>query len=52
MAIPEYRLRLFLSVDLAGSTAFKNGAGSINATDNDPYPVWVSSIRDFLKGLS
>jgi len=45
---PGYRLRLFLSVDLAGSTAFKNGAGG-QLKDNDPFPLWVGSIRQFYR---
>lgn len=49
MQTPGYRLRIFLSVDLAGSTAFKNGHGSRSEEDNDPFPIWVSSIRRFYR---
>jgi hypothetical protein len=45
---PDYRLRLFLSVDLAGSTAFKNGPGSRHE-NGDPFPIWVSAIRHFYR---
>jgi hypothetical protein len=42
---PDYRLRLFLSVDLAGSTQFKAGKGK------DPVggyePLWAKVTRDF-----
>jgi hypothetical protein len=48
MDAPDYRLRIFLSVDLAGSTAFKNGAGSRHE-ERDPFPIWVTSIRHFYR---
>lgn len=38
---PEYRLRLFLSADLAGSTAYKTAA---KQKENDIYPEWVTTI--------
>ncbi|MCC7426422.1 MAG: hypothetical protein IT557_05930 [Alphaproteobacteria bacterium] len=47
---PEYRLRLFLSVDLAGSTAFKIGQGQPWA-DAEQSPraqrKWEQEIRHF-----
>lgn len=46
---PEYRLRLFLSVDLAGSTAFKIGRGRDAANGNSSQPLWVQVTRDFYR---
>lgn len=43
---PEYRVRLFLSVDLVGSTAFKS---SSTATGDALYPDWVERFRQFYK---
>lgn len=41
---PEYRVRLFLSVDLVGSTAFKSGS---DVAADALYPEWVESFRQF-----
>lgn len=46
---PKYRLRLFLSVDLVGSTAFKARFGDSRENANDPNPVWVAQIRHFYR---
>lgn len=44
---PEYRVRLFLTVDLVGSTAYK--AKYINRQERtlEPHPEWVSRFRKF-----
>ncbi|MBO1905626.1 hypothetical protein KHP60_09905 [Microvirga sp. 3-52] len=48
---PGYRLRLFLSVDLVGSTAYKSGPGK--EPDSNPEseypnrPTWVGNIQKF-----
>lgn len=43
---PEYRLRLFMSVDLVGSTSYKNKAGSrVDGVGADPR--WVKQIKHF-----
>lgn len=47
-ACPEYRLRLFLSVDLVGSTAFKV-RNSEPARERSPNPAWVDHIRHFYR---
>jgi hypothetical protein len=45
---PEYRVRLFLSVDLVGSTAYKDGEG--NSPDpRSPFPKWVEQTRLFYR---
>ena len=49
--VSEYRLRLFLSVDLAGSTAFKAGAGRYSAGANSPHPLWIVVIRKFYEAF-
>ena len=51
MVCPEYRLRLFLSVDLVGSTAFKakHGAPSLDVERATPNPAWVDQIRHFYR---
>ncbi|UXS31338.1 hypothetical protein FY152_04210 [Agrobacterium tumefaciens] len=41
---PDYRVRLFLSVDLVGSTAFK---GNSEPDADVLYPEWVESFRQF-----
>ena len=46
---PEYRLRLFLSVDLAGSTSFKNGPGKQPIDGDASKPRWVQRIRHFYR---
>ncbi len=43
---PEYRLRLFLSVDLVGSTAFKANPVTSNS---DLHPLWVERFKDFYR---
>lgn len=43
---PEYRLRLFLSVDLAGSTAFKAGDGGKTVGETSEQ-AWVKITRQF-----
>ena len=48
MACPSYRLRLFLSVDLVGSTAFKASTGQL-ANSTEPYPEWVTKFRHFYR---
>lgn len=45
---PEYRLRLFLSVDLVGSTAFKARFGEARDQENG-HPIWVNQIRHFYR---
>lgn len=42
----EYRVRLFLSVDLSGSTAYKNSAAGINRS-NGATPEWVDVFQKF-----
>ena len=45
---PDYRLRLFLSVDLVGSTAYKAGEGnSVDDHLQSPFPLWVDRIGHF-----
>jgi hypothetical protein len=48
MIPPKYRVRLFLSVDLAGSTAFKAGAGK-RTLEDQTYPVWVNLTNQFYR---
>lgn len=48
MICPDYRLRLFLSVDLVGSTAFKAKFGDPDP-EKSPNPVWVDQIRHFYR---
>ncbi|WP_162561352.1 hypothetical protein [Methylobacterium terrae] len=45
---PDYRLRLFLSVDLVGSTAFKSKHAD-RREENEPYPVWLNRTRSFYR---
>lgn len=42
----EYRVRLFLSVDLSGSTAFKNSSSGENR-HRGPLPKWVTVFQQF-----
>ncbi len=42
----EYRVRLFLSVDLSGSTAFKNSSAGKEVADG-AAPKWVGVFRKF-----
>lgn len=42
---PDYRLRLFLSVDLAGSTQFKAGEGKKPVAGYEP--LWAKVTREF-----
>lgn len=44
---PSYRIRLFLSVDLAGSTAFKAGSGGDPISENSSQATWVQVTRKF-----
>lgn len=46
---PEYRLRLFLSVDLVGSTAFKARHNGPSIDGDSPNPAWVDQIRHFYR---
>jgi hypothetical protein len=48
VACPNYRLRLFLSVDLVGSTAFKASTGR-ESNPTEPYPEWVTKFRHFYR---
>jgi hypothetical protein len=48
MLCPSFRVRLFLSVDLVGSTAFKSGAGK-RRDEGELYPQWVTQIRSFYR---
>lgn len=45
---PKYRTRLFLSVDLVGSTAFKAGAGD-KRVDGSANPIWVDETKKFYR---
>lgn len=45
---PEYRLRLFMSVDLVGSTAYKAKFGHSDPKAS-PNPMWVDQIRHFYR---
>lgn len=45
---PEYRIRLFLSVDLVGSTAFKAKVGEERRPD-EIYPIWLSRTKNFYR---
>ena len=44
----EYRIRLFLSVDLSGSTAFKNSSSGENR-ERGSAPRWVTVFQQFYK---
>lgn len=44
---PDYRLRIFLSVDLVGSTAFKAMEQFSGSNGDDPSPAWVATFRSF-----
>lgn len=44
---PDYRLRIFLSVDLVGSTAFKAMEQYSGSNGDDPSPAWVATFRSF-----
>ncbi len=46
---PEYRLRLFMSVDLVGSTAFKSRHSGPSSDGASPNPIWVDKIRHFYR---
>jgi hypothetical protein len=46
---PDYRLRLFLSADLAGSTAFKAGPGEQPVQAESPQAQWVLITREFYR---
>ncbi|WP_156467497.1 hypothetical protein [Methylobacterium sp. Leaf102] len=45
---PEYRVRLFMSVDLVGSTAFKAKHGD-RRDPGEPYPVWLNRTKSFYR---
>ena len=45
--LPEYRLRLFLSVDLVGSTAFKAEKATQQYDGSKVKPKWVSVFTEF-----
>lgn len=53
--VPDYRLRLFLSVDISGSTAFKYGSGRDGASDESaPFhsrPKWLVETIKFYSGF-
>jgi hypothetical protein len=46
-SLPQYRIRLFLSVDLVGSTAFKAAEGSAAVKGTASQPLWIKTLRDF-----
>lgn len=46
----EYRVRLFLSVDLSGSTAFKNSKDGAEI-DGSASPRWVNVFQKFYSGF-
>jgi len=50
-ALPEYRVRLFLSVDLVGSTAFKARMGDPLDAKSSPNPAWVQEMARFYRGF-
>lgn len=41
----DYRVRLFLSADLSGSTAYKNSPAGLERQDG--VPTWVSAFQNF-----
>jgi len=43
---PEYRVRLYLSVDLSGSTAYKSSNTEIDPSSS-PKPTWVQEFERF-----
>lgn len=45
---PEYRVRLFMSVDLVGSTAFKAKNGDTREP-GEPYPIWLNRTKSFYR---
>lgn len=47
MSIPEYRVRLFLTVDLVGSTAYKFSSAKEKRDPAQPHPQWVNQFRQF-----
>ncbi|MDM9623036.1 hypothetical protein [Rhizobium sp. S96] len=47
MSIPGYRVRLFLTVDLVGSTAYKASFLNNRTVGKDPLPEWVTRFRQF-----
>ncbi|MET3899032.1 hypothetical protein ABIB57_002984 [Devosia sp. UYZn731] len=50
-ACPEYRLRLFMSVDLTGSTAYKARREDRDPDSLSPNPAWVERMRRFYRGF-
>lgn len=49
MDCPEYRLRLFMSADLVGSTAFKANKKQSELRTGSASPAWVDEFRAFYK---
>ncbi|QNT78290.1 hypothetical protein [Entomobacter blattae] len=47
--VPDYRIRVFLSVDLSGATAYKASKNGAQQLENNLYPTWVSEISKFYK---
>jgi hypothetical protein len=47
MTVPDYRLRLFMAVDLVGSTAFKSSEVNQHYDKLRATPKWVAVFRDF-----
>ncbi len=50
MAHPAYRVRLFLSADLVGSTAFKAGDGQ-SVKSEGLHPIWVEEVKGFYRAF-
>ena len=50
MAHPAYRVRLFLSADLVGSTAFKAGEGQ-SVRSQELHPIWVQEVKEFYRSF-
>jgi len=48
LSLPSYRVRLFLTVDLIGSTAFKFASRKSKGA-SEPHPEWVLWFRQFYK---
>lgn len=48
--VPDYRLRLFMSVDLVGSTAFMVFHAE-HVGKNTPNPAWVQEMSRFYRGF-
>lgn len=52
--VPHYRLRLFLSVDMVGSTAYKFGAGRETGTEKGAglEPQWLINTKKFYSSFT